>query len=133
MTGTGGARDEAPIDATRGDLLSLGVSPPEDNSWCSMFSLGDRVGRAEDINTDASLSLFCRVLDSTTLYAVSSGVIHKPHCGHKCEYHFKGHEPSEWMLRAVYTQFNTLPPSLYTLAISYYFIITLHCLMLKLK
>ena len=32
-----------------------------------------------------------------------------------CEYHFKGREPSERMLRAVYTRFNTLPPSLYTL------------------
>ena len=31
------------------------------------------------------------------------------------EYHFKGREPSERMLRAVYTRFNTLPPSLYTL------------------
>ena len=34
------------LDATRGDIQSLGVSPPEDNSWRSMFSLGDRVGRA---------------------------------------------------------------------------------------
>ena len=51
VTGTGGARD-----ATRGDLLSLGVTPPEDNSWRSMFNLGDRVGRAGDINTDASFS-----------------------------------------------------------------------------
>ena len=33
------------------------------------------------------------------------------------EYHFKGREPSERMLRAVYTRFNTLPLSLYTLAI----------------
>ena len=33
------------------------------------------------------------------------------------EYHFKGREPSERMLCAVYTRFNTLPPSLYTLAI----------------
>ena len=31
------------------------------------------------------------------------------------EYHFKGREPFEQMLRAVYTRFNTLPPSLYTL------------------
>ena len=45
------------LDATRGDLVvSLGVSPWKDNSWRSMFSLGDREGRAGDINTDASFS-----------------------------------------------------------------------------
>ena len=36
------------------------------------------------------------------------------------EYHFKGREPSERMLRAVYTRFNTLPPSLYTLGSTVY-------------
>ena len=35
------------LDATRGDRLSLGVSPPEDNSWRSMFSLGDSLERDE--------------------------------------------------------------------------------------
>ena len=46
-------------------------------------------------------------------------VIHKPYRDRDSttgrEYHFKGREPSERMLRAVYTWFNTLPPSLYTL------------------
>ena len=46
--------------------------------------------------------------------------MHKPHRDRDSttgrEYHFKGHEPSERMLRAVYTWFDTLPPSLYTLA-----------------
>ena len=53
-------------------------------------------------------------------------VIHKPHRIARdrnsttgCEYNFKGCEPSERMLRAVYTRFNTLPPSLYTLDIIY--------------
>ena len=51
-----------------------------------------------------------------------SYVIHKPHRNRDSttgrEYHFKGREPSEGMLRAVYTRFNTLPPSLYTLDVS---------------
>ena len=31
----------------------------------------------------------------------------------RCEYHFKGHEPSGWVLRVLYMQFNTLSPFLY--------------------
>ena len=49
-------------------------------------------------------------------------VVHKPHRDRDSttgrEYHYKGREPSERMLRAVYTRFNTLPPSLYTLVIT---------------
>ena len=37
------------LDATRGDL---GVSPPD--SWRSMFSLGDRVGRAGESRKPAA-------------------------------------------------------------------------------
>ena len=34
----------------------------------------------------------------------------------KCEYHYKGCEPYEWLLHTAYTLFNTLPPFSYTLA-----------------
>ena len=52
------------LDATRGDLLILGVSPQlEDNSWLSMLSLGERLGHGAcgDVEIMASASVIHRL------------------------------------------------------------------------
>ena len=55
------------LDAARGDLLGQGVSLPEDKSWLSMLSLGDRLGRDGDVERTASesLSATCGMLSAS--------------------------------------------------------------------
>ena len=81
------------------------------------------------VKQKAATSLSCINSSQRKLSAYGScrAVIHKPHRDRDSttgrEYHFKGREPSKRMLRAVYTRFNTLPPSLYTLDTSYYILL----------